>query len=72
MRMLLETVPSACVYARLSSALYCLLWLGVIVETRAECASLGNHSTMDAFDVVIEYERMFDGWMKLLSTHDRR
>ena len=53
-----------------SSALYCLLWLGVIVEGRAGCAYLGNDSTLDAFDAVIEYKRMFAGWMKLLSTHD--
>ena len=53
-RLLLETVPSACVCACLSSALYCLLWLGVIVEGRAGCACLGNDSSPDAFDVVVE------------------
>ena len=42
------------VCARLSSALYCLLWLDVIVEGRAGCACLGIDSTLDAFDVVVE------------------
>ena len=69
-RLLLETVSSVCVcvFAVLSIAFFGALC--VIVEGRAECASLGNHSTLDAFDVVIEYERMFAGWMKLLSMHD--
>ena len=68
--LLLETVlfTCVCVFAVLSIAFFGAL--GVIVEGRAECASLGNHSTLDAFDVVIEYDRMFAGWMKLLSTHD--
>jgi len=38
-----------------------------MVEGRAGCAYLGNDSTLDAFDVIIEYERMFAGWMKLLN-----
>jgi len=69
-RLLLETVSSVCVcvFAVLSIAFFGAL--GVIVEGRAECVSLGNHSTLDAFDVVIEYKRIFAGWMKLLSTHD--
>jgi len=59
--LLLETVLSACVcvFAVISIAFFGAL--GVIVEGRAECASLGNHSTRDAFDVVIEYERVFAG-----------
>ena len=69
-RLLLKTVSSACVcvFAVLSIAFFGAL--SVIVEGRAECACLGNHSALDVFDVVIEYERMFAGWMKLLSTHD--
>ena len=69
-RLLLETVSSlcVCVFAVLSIASFGAL--GVMVEGMAEFASLGNHSTLNAFDVVIEYERIFAGWMKVLSTHD--